>query len=298
MTPKEYNARQGVLLTPDGLPVWSGVEDITRDIASVEELQEGLGLHPDGKVGPRTVAALGHQDFLFQSELMPGHGLLVFGPRAYVVPHPVQSYVDGAVEGLPSSPRLEPVTQGVIHYSVTRDNAQMERVLRRRGLSVHFGIEWDGSIRQWLDPVTRYAYHVGRTNARRASGARISGNPHTVGVELASWALPSKNDDHLRRWGAPRPYVQDFEVHGRPLHFAGEELPGVLGYSPEEEEALRVVCRLCSEVFGIPWRWPDDPYTSIEDPVGYEGWVGHCSVRQEKSDLAPLDFDRVLGGRR
>ncbi|MDP6944731.1 MAG: peptidoglycan recognition family protein, partial [Myxococcota bacterium] len=55
------------------------------------------------------------------------------------------------------------VSQVLLHTDLTKDSKMCFDVLKARGLSTHFMVDWDGTIYQGLDPIY-VAYHAGNFN--------------------------------------------------------------------------------------------------------------------------------------
>jgi hypothetical protein len=52
----------------------------------------------------------------------------------------------------------------VIHHTATSNPVSTFRVLKERGLSTHFEIDKEGTVWQYADPVTDWAFHAGDQN--------------------------------------------------------------------------------------------------------------------------------------
>jgi len=181
----------------------------------------------------------------------------------------------------------------VRHHSGTYDNDGTYKVLERRDYSTHLAIQFDGAVDQHLDPVTSYALHVGGVDVWDDYGDRISGNPHTVGIDVSSVAIPERQERHIRRWGKPRPYLRDARAHGQVVRY--EDWPGGLGYSDEEKAGLRELAQLICGAMGIPYYWPGTAMEVIADPLGFEGIVMHGQLTRRKSDPIGMDMDEIFG---
>ena len=82
----------------------------------------------------------------------------------------------------------------VNHWDVCLDSHSCQSVLDKRGISVHFLIDNDGTIYQTLD-MQHGAWHAGSDRSNRAS----------VGVEISNAYCPKYQDWYIRRGFAERP---------------------------------------------------------------------------------------------
>lgn len=223
----------------------------------------------------------------------------------------------------------ERVDQFVIHYDAAGTSRQCFKVLHdRRGLSVHFMLDLDGTIYQTLD-VKERAWHATTSNDRSIGieianiGAypvppghaeRVSG-PSAIPPPLNSWyttdaagrtilTLPA----HLGDGGIR---THDFvPMPARPQPIAGEvQGRAYLQYdlTPQQYDSLiRLTATLCTVFPNLPCDYPRDPHGTlilhkIEDAVlaNYRGLLGHYHIQENKIDPGPaFDWDRVITGAR
>lgn len=93
---------------------------------------------------------------------MIGGLLRLWGRLMPTPPAPPAALTITQGEQLPATGRRgrRPVTLVVLHESVTTDRASCLRVLRQRGLSVHYTVERDGTVEQHA-PLVRACWHAG-----------------------------------------------------------------------------------------------------------------------------------------
>jgi len=204
----------------------------------------------------------------------------------------------------------------VLHYDVCGTSRRCFKVLQdRRGLSVHFMLDVDGTIYQTLDLKER-AWHAG------------TDNDHSIGIEIANiGAYPSPDHEVLKSWYqrdesgvrivfpdtikdtgiltpnfVPRPARDEIiegEIQGRKLY--------QYDFTNEQYQALAKVAATLSRVF---------PRIRLQYPVGedgelirkalgsdelarFEGLIGHYHVTKRKIDPGPaFDWDRLIRGAR
>ncbi|MCK6458334.1 MAG: N-acetylmuramoyl-L-alanine amidase, partial [Planctomycetes bacterium] len=86
--------------------------------------------------------------------------------------------------------RKDDVRQIVLHYDAAGTSAQCFKVLERRGLSVHFMVDLDGTVYQTCDTSAR-AYHAGTFN------------DGSVGIEIANVGAYADRAELERLWPIP-----------------------------------------------------------------------------------------------
>jgi N-acetyl-anhydromuramyl-L-alanine amidase AmpD len=207
------------------------------------------------------------------------------------------------------------VDQFVIHFDVCGTSRRCFEVLQdKRGLSVHFMLDIDGTIYQTLDLKER-AWHATKANDR------------SIGIEVANMgAYPLRESNPLDEWyrpdseGGVRLVIPGAAKDGDPVAavaaglrpIRGEKITGAIhggslvqyDFTPQQYEALaRLTATLCTVFPKIRCDYPrDDKGTPIthELPAGeydkYHGVLGHYHVQDNKVDPGPaFQWDRVIG---
>ncbi len=207
------------------------------------------------------------------------------------------------------------VDQFVMHYDVCGVSQQCFKVLHdRRGLSVHFMLDIDGTIYQTLDLKER-AWHATISNSR------------SVGVEIASiGAYPTGKQDVLKKWYFPaddggtllRPPrtlghlgLRTVPFYGRPARpkavvgtVQGVELTQY-DFTPEQYDSLiKLTATLCHVFPKIKCDYPRDKQGELIARVlpknewkAFQGVLGHYHVQKNKTDPGPaFDWEKVVGG--
>lgn len=208
------------------------------------------------------------------------------------------------------------VDQFVIHYDVSGTSRQCFKVLHdRRGLSVHFLLDIDGTIYQTLD-VKERAWHATKANDRSVGIeiAHIGAYERVAGTPLETWY----QRDTLGFWIDLPDWMGDGGVRtpgfvGRP---AGDRfVTGTANgrqliqpdFTPEQYDALiKLTAALCTVLPGIDCDHPRDergrPLTRVltdDEFDAYRGLLGHQHVQDNKSDPGPaFDWSRVVDGAR
>lgn len=198
------------------------------------------------------------------------------------------------------------VDQFVLHYDACGTSRRCFQVLHdRRGLSVHFLLDLDGTLYQTLDLV-HTAWHARQANAR------------SIGVEIAHPGAFAPDSDEFERWyeldaRGPRLIVpttagatglrtpgfvarprRPAPVRGR---VQGREL-AQYDYTPEQYRALWFLCLGLTRLFPrLPLVVPRDARGLVRDRVlpepefeRFRGILGHHHVSAEKTDPGPA-FD-------
>lgn len=172
MTPLDFNvgyaatSKHGILPADINASSWS-------DLEPIKAFQVAHGLPPDGKFGPRAVAAFraGH----------PATALPSFGRT-------------GAFTARHTKPRPSPPTAIVIHDTVSHTAIGAQRTLDDHGYATHFLIELDGTVYQCMDPATTYGAHCGGFNAE------------SIGIDVVAILDPTYANTAERLRLAARPW--------------------------------------------------------------------------------------------
>lgn len=164
----------------------------------------------------------------------------------------------------------------VTHWDVCLNSKSCVKVLRRRGLSIHFCIDNDGTIFQCLD-TQHVAFHAGMYNK------------NSIGVEIST-AYNLKYQNWYKRNGfGERPVMTDARVHGK-------KLKPFLGFYDVQLEALAALYDAISRACGIPLKSPPEKKSVSTDIYAgrFSGFCSHFHLTKKKIDCAGLDIDKVL----
>ena len=171
----------------------------------------------------------------------------------------------------------------VTHWDVCLDSRSCSRVLARRGISVHFMIDNDGTIFQALD-TQHAAWHAG---SRRH-------NQSSIGVEISNaWSTKYQNSYVSRGFGE-RPIVDTAWVHG-------SKQPPFLGFYDVQTQALKALWKAVHKATGIPLECPVDESGNTSTTVSklaaankFKGFCSHYHLTKRKIDCAGLDVKQLL----
>lgn len=213
-----------------------------------------------------------------------------------------------------SLPMLQDVVdQFVIHYDVAGTARQCFDILHdRRGLSVHFLLDLDGTLYQTLDLKER-AWHA------------TSSNDRSVGIEIANMgAYNVSSENPLGEWyeeddtGKTRITIPDRLGDGgiRTKNFVGrpardEPVIGTVqgrelvqyDLTPEQYDSLvKLTAALCRVFPKIECDYPRDESGELitrkladQDLKNYQGLIGHFHIQTNKTDPGPaFNWDYVV----
>ena len=157
--------------------------------------------------------------------------------------------------------------------------------MKKRGISVHFAIDNDGTIYQFMD-MNDIAYHAGSRKWNEAS----------IGVEITNAFYPKYQDWYEKKGFGERPIITDASVHGK-------KVEKHLGFYPIQLQALQALMKAVHTATGIPLQAPLDrkgnTATKVSKPVAdgrFEGFVSHYHLTNRKIDCAGLDIKNLLEG--
>ena len=236
-----------------------------------------------------------------------------YGARVSVLSDEELEQVRGG--GWPLELLQQKVDQFVIHYDVCGTSKTCFDVLHdRRGLSVQFMLDVDGTIYQTCD-VKERAWHATIANSR-SIGIEIAhmGAYRTTAGALAQWYKKDESGrirlnipDNRRTWmrnpdyqgGPARQELIAGEIHGsRYVQY---------DFTPEQYDSLiKLTAALCTALPKIQCDYPRDAEGKLVRTAltrdafdAYQGLIGHFHVQENKQDPGPaFDWDRVVNGAR
>jgi len=174
-------------------------------------------------------------------------------------------------------------THFVNHWDVCLSSESCVKVLNRRGVSVHFCIDNDGTIYQILD-TQHGAWHAGN----------VYGNKHGIGVEISNAYYTKYQDWYSRNGFGERPIQENGYVHGRTLD-------PFTDFYPVQIEALKALWKACHVGMEIPLEYPKNSSGHIETGVHkdvakgrFSGFCNHYNFTRNKIDCAGLDLPTLL----
>lgn len=162
--------------------------------------------------------------------------------------------------------RTEPIAGVVWHHTGGEgDPDAVVRVLKQRGLSVHFVIGYDGTIKRCADPATTVCFHAGS-----------KANGRFIGVEVSNKALGPATAKHPRQ-------TVTASAHGRRFQ--------MLDFSERQYASITSLADELSARFNIP-RVTSHTDT-IVDIAKFLGHVEHVGISRKKIDAGNLVMQRL-----
>jgi hypothetical protein len=287
------------------VPDWFGVEYNDEELVeAVKGWQRKNSLTADGLVGPMTYRRIWTERQATISEYIPAHSPYSrvddrCDAQKYIVHNgnflPInwrKVVLWDEDDGLKIEPGKYYDNSGkearkpkvfVNHWDVCLSAESCAKVLNRRGVSVHFCIDNDGTIYQILD-TQHGAWHAGNTQ----------GNRHGIGVEISNAYYTKYQDWYKSRGFGERPLQEEGWVHGR-------KLDPFLDFYPVQIAALQALWEAVHKGFDIPLKAPLNDLGNLNTGVdsrvkngSFKGFVNHYNYTSGKIDCAGLDLVRLL----
>jgi hypothetical protein len=175
-------------------------------------------------------------------------------------------------------------TMFVNHWDVCLSAESCAKVLNRRGVSVHFCIDNDGTIYQLLD-TQHGAWHAGHRH----------GNKKGIGVEISNAYYTKYQSWYQRNGFGERPIQEHAWVHGR-------KLSPFLDFYPVQIKALQALWLAVHKGLDIPLEYPKNSKTGyVETGLHkdcergrFQGFCNHYNFTKNKIDCAGLDLPTLL----
>lgn len=282
----DYNKRQAQ--KHGWTPEWFGCTDFDKElILSITKYQQEEGLGADGMCGPSTYRRIWtdrNTEELDTIETVNFREFIVYNNQKIPILWDkviVSSEPGGkqASKGHYSYYRNKRDPQFfVTHWDVCLNSSSCFKVLENRGISVHFGIDNDGTIFQWLD-MNHVAWHAGGR----------TWNHNSVGVEVSNGYYTKYQDWYVRKGFGERPLVEGATCHGK-------NLKPFLGFYPKQLQALAALWEAVSFACNIPLELPKTKDGVDEDCAQgtFHGFCQHYHLKRSKIDCAGMDNDLIL----
>ena len=280
------------------LPEWFGVQENDEDLVkAAKKWQRSMGLKADGLVGPTTYrriwtereSKISHykQDFVCAPK---SNNQLVHNSQFYdikwdkVVLWDEPGGLDcnkGTYSSYAGKPDRRP-NFFVTHWDAALSAASCARIGKKRGLSVHFCIDNDGTIYQLLDT----------QHAAWQAGSRLW-NHNSIGVEISNAWYPKYQDWYVKNGFGERPLVEPLRCHGAKLKTS-------LGFYEVQLDALAALYEAVHRQLGIPLETPLDSDSrsvmGVYKPATkakFDGFIHHYQLTRNKIDCAGLDLSEI-----
>jgi len=275
-------------------PSWFGAEGFGDHlIERITAYQANHGLTADGMCGPGTYRRLWTEREATISDYRPVEAFndsIVYDGNHFRIEWPqVVLWSDqGGLKAPKGTYRshsgLKPrkPTMFVNHWDVCLSSRSCHKVLAKRGISVHFLIDNDGTIYQTMD-MQHVAWHAGGKAWNNAS----------IGVEITNAYYPKYQPWYEKHGHGLRPVTRGF-VHG-------SYLKPHLGFYPVQLDALKALWYAVHLATGIPLKAPlndngSECTTVYPEAVRgtFSGYVNHYNLKSTKIDCAGLGINALL----
>ena len=277
-------------------PEWFGCDEFDEDLVeAIKKWQKSCGLTADGLFGPRSYRVKLNErlseidDFEPQNPCQAkqdshivhaGNFIPIEWPKVVLWSEENGLKLKGGY-----TPYFEPrdISMFVNHWDVCLDSKTCARVLDKRGISVHFCIDNDGTIYQLVD-MNHAAWHAGGK----------SWNHSSIGVEISNAYYPKYQSWYENKGFGKRPIISGEKVHG-------SDMEDFTGFYPVQLEALKALWKAVHEGLGIPLEAPVDDTGETLKTVSkqaernkFRGFVSHYHLTRRKIDCAGLDIEELL----
>lgn len=285
-------------------PDWFGATDHDEKLVdAIKKWQRKNGIKADGLCGPTTFRRIWTErekdidDYKpvsvskYQSASSCENNSIVHNGHFYPIAWDkvvLWSEKDGLIckEGTYSSyagkPDRKP-TYFVNHWDVCLSAESCARVIAKRGISIHFCIDNDGTIFQLMD-TQHAAWQAGSRKWNHAS----------IGVEISNAYYTKYQGWYEKNGFGPRPITSDAKCHN-------STLKPHLDFYPVQLEALKALWLAIHNATGIPLECPTDSKGELVTTVDrrcergdFKGFINHYNLTKRKIDCAGLDLVKLL----
>jgi hypothetical protein len=274
-------------------PEWfgaSGFDEMLVD--AVKKWQRKLGIKSDGLVGPQTFRRVWTERESKISTFEPRPSLadtnhLVHNGNFYEIKWDKVVLWDEP-DGFSCSEGTYSSYAGrsdrdphffVTHWDAALSSSSCAKIMKKRGLSVHFCIDNDGTIFQTLDT----------QHAAWQAGSR-SWNHDSIGVEISNAYYPKYQEWYVKQGLGERPVMSGVKCHG-------SKMKDFLGFYDVQIDALAALYEAINRKLGIPLESPTDSMGRHVETISpaaasgrFAGFVSHYHLTKRKIDCAGLDL--------
>jgi len=280
-------------------PSWFGAESFDEELIScVKKWQRTNGLLQDGLVGPMTYRRIWTERQAEISDYKPatrsssretnfivhnGKFLPIDWDKVVLWDEPDGLSVNSGNYYDNSGKEERVPTMFVNHWDVCLSAETCASILNKRGISVHFCLDNDGTIYQLLD-TQHGAWHC----------SKYHGNKKSIGIEISNAYYPKYQSWYEKNGFGERPLMKDGIVHGK-------NLDPFMWFYPVQIEALKALWKAVHMGLGIPLEFPQNNDGSLcttthkgcEDG-SFEGFCNHYNFVKTKIDCAGMDMPHLL----
>ena len=272
-------------------PEWFGCKDFGEELKkAIASFQKSYGLNDDGLCGPATFRRkFNERAGEIEREDMDARysdHIICHGDSVDIGWEKVVLWTDrGGLKAKKGNYKeingKRKIDLFVTHWDVCLSSRICQKVLDKRGISVHFLIDNDGTIYQTMD-TTHVAWHAGSVNHR------------AVGVEIANAYYPKYQEWYKKNGFGEREIVKNAYVNGK-------KLKDHLDFYPVQIEALKALFEALHKGLGIPLETPVNfngrEYTdTLSKPKlkAFSGFIHHYHETSRKIDCGGLDLVKII----
>lgn len=273
-------------------PEWFGCDSFGIELLEAIILfQNSLGLEADGLVGPSTYRRI-EADLLAREEYKPprrnrrkGEKSIVYNGERYSINWDKVILWDerGGFKCSPetyydwsSKPARKPI-QFVNHWDATLSSELCAKIIAKRGLSMHFLIDNDGTIYQLMD-IQDPAFQAGSK----------FWNINSIGVEISNAFYMKYQSWYEKNGFGSRPVMEGYELNGKKIETH-------LGFYPIQLQALAALWAAIADSTGINLEICETKgYCDACAKGEHNGFINHYNLTTNKMDCASLDMNFVL----
>ena len=269
---------------------WFGLKEYdSRLVKKIRAFQREMGLKADGMLGPITFRRLvahreAQEEYENHVEIQDGEKAILYKGKKFPIKWDkvVLPTDPGGMQhdnGYQHMKRKRQISMFVAHWDVCLNSKSCFRVLNKtsRQASIHFAIDNDGTIYQFLD-MNHIAWHASKRMVNKKS----------VGVEISNAYYPKYQNWYKKNGFGERPMITDATVHGK-------NMKPFMDFYPVQKEALKALMEAVHNALGIPLEAPEGD-TVVKDVASgkYKGFVHHFNVVKNKIDCAGLDLKKIV----
>lgn len=271
-------------------PEWFDAEKFDEELVkNVKLFQQECKIKADGMVGPSTLRR--KETEIMQDSFTPikrrkrsGEKHIVYNENKYPIAWEKVILWDehGGLKAKPGTyydwskkPARAPM-QFVNHWDATLSSEACARIINKRGLSMHFLIDNDGTIYQMLD-IQHVAWQAGSKSWNNAG----------IGVEISNAFYLKYQNWYKKKGFGERPVVVS-EVNGRPV---GPHLD----FYPIQLQALAALWAAIHDSVGIDLEICKTKGVDNDcRQLNFNGFINHYNLTSNKIDCSSLNMSSVL----
>ena len=258
---------------------------------AIRKWQQARGLAADGMCGPGTFRIINAEiESLSDAEssgwISNDSDVIWWQDKAIKIDWPsdkVHTFKDPGFPypistGVTKNSRKRTIKSFVNHWDVCLSSMSCAKVLAKRGVSVHFCIDNDGTIIQ-LHDINDSCWHAGNRNVNR----------YSIGVEISNAYYPKYQSWYVKNGFGKRPMMSGALAQNK-------ELDPFTWFYPAQLDALDALWKAVHEGCGIPLEAPATKWAYDADCAAgrFKGFMNHFHCSKKKIDVGGLDIEQRI----